>query len=106
MKEELFNELYASLEEARDILNGKAKPSRIFTPEEIDPVIIRKSLKLSQNKFANLLGISSGTLRNWEQGIRVPTGSARILLAITAKHPEIVLETVHPKASRKGLSAV
>ncbi|MSU61589.1 MAG: helix-turn-helix domain-containing protein [Pedosphaera sp.] len=47
-----------------------------------------------QTKFARLLGISEDTLQNWEQGRRNPTGPAKVLLKIAAKHPKIVLETV------------
>ena len=36
----------------------------------------------------------TATLRNWEQGRRQPTGAARVLLRIAAKHPKAVLEAV------------
>jgi DNA-binding transcriptional regulator YiaG len=52
----------------------------------------RSKLRLSQNKFAALLGISVKTLHNWEQGRRKPTGAARVLLRVASRHPEIVLE--------------
>ena len=52
----------------------------------------RTRLRLSQNKFAALLGISVKTLHNWEQGRRKPTGAARVLLRVAARHPEVVLE--------------
>ncbi|MBA4147844.1 MAG: hypothetical protein H0X66_06980 [Verrucomicrobia bacterium] len=32
------------------------------------------------------------TLQNWEQGRRKPTGPAKVLLKIAAKHPEVLLE--------------
>ena len=35
---------------------------------------LREKFGLSQDKFANLVGISVGTLRNWEQGRRKPEG--------------------------------
>jgi DNA-binding transcriptional regulator YiaG len=54
----------------------------------------RTRLRLSQSKFAALLGISVKTLHNWEQGRRKPTGAARVLLRVAARHPEIVLEQV------------
>ncbi len=41
------------------------------------------------------LGISIKTLRNWEKGRRKPQGSARILLQVADKHPEILLDVVH-----------
>jgi putative transcriptional regulator len=41
-----------------------------------------------------MLGISIRTLRNWEQGRRVPEGPARVLLQVAAKHPEVLLDVV------------
>jgi DNA-binding transcriptional regulator YiaG len=52
----------------------------------------RSKLRLSQSKFAAVLGISVKTLHNWEQGRRKPTGPARVLLRIAARRPEVVLE--------------
>jgi putative transcriptional regulator len=48
--------------------------------------------RLSQSKFAALLGISQDTLQNWEQGGREPTGPAKVLLKIASKHPHVLLE--------------
>jgi putative transcriptional regulator len=93
MKKELFDDLKQSLREAVQIKRGILKPSRVF---KIDPkndiVKVRAKLGLSQSKFANILGISAGTLQNWEQGRRRPAGSAKVLLKIAAKHPEVLLE--------------
>jgi putative transcriptional regulator len=50
-----------------------------------------------QEEFSALLGISMRTLRNWEQGQRVPEGSARVLLQVAAKLPEAVLDVVQDK---------
>ena len=47
---------------------------------------------LSQDNFAALLGISVRTLRDWEQGRRTPSGAARTLLRIAAKHPKVLRE--------------
>ncbi len=52
----------------------------------------RRKLGLSQDRFARLLGISVRTLHHWEQGRRRPSGAARILLRVAARHPEVVLE--------------
>jgi putative transcriptional regulator len=51
----------------------------------------RKHLGLSQAQFARLLGISVRTLHHWEQGTRRPTGAARVLLRVAARHPQAVL---------------
>ena len=49
---------------------------------------IRRRLGLSQTELAAWFGISPGTLRNWEQGRRVPDGPARVLLRVIERDPE------------------
>ena len=51
---------------------------------------IREKTGLSQSQFARLLGVSVRTLQDWEQGRRAPSGAARTLLRIAAKHPRAV----------------
>jgi putative transcriptional regulator len=55
----------------------------------------RVSVGLSQQEFAQLLGVSARTLQDWEQGRREPTGAARTLLKVAVKHPKLLraLET-------------
>ena len=98
MKDEVFNELVASVREGGKVLRGKANPARKFVIEMPDVKKIRSSYKLSQNEFAALMGISVSTLRNWEQGRRAPEGSARVLLQVAAKHPEVIWEVVKVKS--------
>jgi putative transcriptional regulator len=95
MKDELFKELEKSVKEGGKILRGKKKPSREFLFDNPDPKIIREQLGLSQIKFAKLLGISTSTLQNWEQGRRKPDGPAKILLNVAARYPEAIYNTVH-----------
>lgn len=54
----------------------------------------RTQLKMSQQQFATMLGISVRTLHDWEQGRRKPSGAARTLLKIAASHPEVVREAM------------
>lgn len=49
---------------------------------------------LSQSQFARALGVSTRTLQDWEQGRRKPSGAAKALLTIAAKHPEVIREVV------------
>ena len=100
MKEELFNELVASVREGGAILRGEALPSRQFEIEGPDVKCIRAGYKLSQGEFAALLGISVATLRNWEQGRRKPEGPARVLLQVAARHPDAVWDVVRPMAGQ------
>jgi putative transcriptional regulator len=59
-----------------------------------DIVALRKFVGLTQESFAQALGISIHTLRNWEQGRRHPEGPALALLRIAARHPRIIRENV------------
>ena len=96
MKDELFNELVASVQEGGAILRGERTASRQFIVDGPDVKLIRATYKLTQGEFAALLGISVATLRNWEQGRRTPEGPARILLQVAAKHPDALWDVVRP----------
>lgn len=83
------------LKEGLAFLSGEDVPGLVVhIPEDIDAAAIRKATRLSQPKFAERIGVSLSTLRQWEQGRRVPTGPARVLLAMLAKNPRIVEETL------------
>jgi putative transcriptional regulator len=107
MKDELFNELVASVREGGAILRGEAKPSRTFVVDGPNIKRLRAHYQLSQTKFAALFGISVGTLRNWEQGRRMPEGPARVLLQVAAKHPRAVWNVVRtaPQQLRQAAKA-
>jgi putative transcriptional regulator len=51
---------------------------------------LRRRARLTQIEFAARLGVPVETIRNWEQGKRMPRGPARALLAIIAHAPETV----------------
>jgi putative transcriptional regulator len=60
---------------------------------EFEPVDVREiRQKFGQNRrqFADMIGISRETLRNWERGRRYPLGPARALLRIAAADPDVV----------------
>jgi putative transcriptional regulator len=50
----------------------------------------RMRMGLSQQDFAELLGVSPRTLQDWEQGRREPTGAARMLLKVAVQHPAVL----------------
>ena len=56
----------------------------------LDIRAIREQRKKSQTDFVDMIGVSVATLRNWEQGLRVPEGPALALLKIVSKNPEYV----------------
>ena len=65
---------------------------RVVWPADI--AATRRRLGLSQTEFAAWFGISPGTLRNWEQGRRVPEGPARVLLRVIERDPEAVRRAI------------
>jgi putative transcriptional regulator len=53
---------------------------------------IREKTGLSQTRFAELLGVSTRTLQDWEQGRGAPSGAARTLLLIAERNPKALLD--------------
>ena len=103
MKDDLFNELFESVRQGGAILRKEKAPSRMFTDADVpDAAAVREGYGLSQEKFAALLGISVGTLRNWEQRRRVPEGPARVLLRVAERHPDALLDTVASASARES----
>lgn len=111
MRRDLFNELVASVREMRAVQAGRQTPARLTRAEDLvrtatlDVAALRAAFKLSQRKFAALLGISVDTLQNWEQQRRQPEGPAKVLLRIAATHPEVLLAVSQPPPKRARRSA-
>jgi putative transcriptional regulator len=63
-----------------------------------DIASLRRFVGLTQTQFAQALGISVHTLRNWEQGRRRPDGPAIALLRIAARHPRVIRENLESVA--------
>jgi DNA-binding transcriptional regulator YiaG len=55
---------------------------------------VRHELNLTQNAFAELLGVSLATVRKWECGTGEPSGAAKTLLAVARINPEVVKKAV------------
>ena len=94
MDKELFRKLTSSIEEAIEIRHGRKKPSRVIKYDPVNIKEIRSRLHYSQSKFATIMGVSSKTLQNWEQGRREPTGPARTLLVVAEKNPNAIIKAL------------
>lgn len=94
MRRELFEELLDSLHEAGAIARGEIKPASITRFPAVDTRAIRENFGATQLEFSRMIGVSLATLRNWEQGRRMPHGPARILLLVVAKHPRVVRRVI------------
>jgi putative transcriptional regulator len=68
------------------------QPSRVvasdLTPEQVRAIRLR--VGKTQAEFSLMIGVSLATLRNWEQGRRVPDGPARALLRVAAANPQLI----------------
>ena len=94
MSKKFFEKLLESVEQADEIMRGTRPPSRVFHVDSAQVREIRELTQLSQPKFAKLLQVDVGTLRNWEQGRREPTGPAKALLRAIKNNPQAVLKAL------------
>jgi putative transcriptional regulator len=58
----------------------------------------RAATGLSQNAFAARFGVPAGSLRDWEQGRRVPDAAARSYLRVIARMPDAVAKALNDAA--------
>jgi putative transcriptional regulator len=88
--------------ELRDGQEFPLAPATPFAPPAITATVpldtaalpavrdLRRRARLTQQQFATRLGVPVETIRNWEQGKRMPRGPARALLAVIAHAPDTV----------------
>jgi putative transcriptional regulator len=99
MKKSDFEGLLQGMKETSAFIRtGELKAGKIHIPAEIDAAAIRAKTGLSQSNFAKQIGVSVATLRNWEQGRRVPDGPAQVLLRMLNEDPRIVQRTLKSAA--------
>lgn len=87
-----FESVSKGLEEALAFASGDLAGAKVHevSVAEVDVAEIRQRTGLSQAEFAKNIGVTKGTLLNWEHGRRRPTGPAQVLLALIAKRPSVV----------------
>ena len=86
VKRDIGQEILEAIEEI------KGGGGRRFSAEPSPVAQVRLKAGLTQVEFAALIGVSTRTLQEWEQGRRRPSGAAKTLLRIAAKHPEWLKE--------------
>ena len=87
---EVAQGILLGLNEALEFAKGEKTSAGVHIPDEVDVRRIRIKMKMSQVKFAEYFGFKIGTLRDWEQGRRVPEGPTRAFLCVIDKEPEAV----------------
>ena len=90
------NRIVESMKEAVAIGRGELPLDSymVHIPATVDVKAIRQGLGLSQASFSARFGLSLHTLRNWEQGKRMPDPAARAYLKIIEKVPNVVTEAL------------
>ena len=89
-----FEEINDGLEDAIKHAKGEKNKVVVHQSEPIDVKAIREKTGMSQQRFCATFGISLGTLRHWEQGLRSPRGPARVLLKVVDSDPKAVIRVV------------
>jgi putative transcriptional regulator len=95
VKNSIFNGLNQALEYSlgnknNTVLTHKVSISELPNFQSQDIKKIRNKLKLSQNLFAQILGVSKKTVEAWESGKNIPQGPAQRILFIISKNPIIL----------------
>jgi putative transcriptional regulator len=91
MDSNIFDKLVESMIQMNEIIDGERVPSQKFVVDPMQVKDIRRATGLTQDKFCKLIDVKLGTLRNWEQGRRQPTGPAKALLRAIKNDPKHVL---------------
>jgi putative transcriptional regulator len=86
-----------------ELLDGREIPLAPMLPPQSASAVpevreLRQRARLTQLEFAARLGVPVETIRNWEQGKRMPRGPARALLAVIAHAPDTVFAALAPAA--------
>lgn len=92
---ERFESIKKGVEEAIEWKKGKKTGARIRQYTAMDVAQIRKKTGLTQKEFSGVFLIPLSTLRQWEQGKRVPQGPAQALLRIIDKDAEAAVGALH-----------
>jgi putative transcriptional regulator len=89
---EIGEGILRGLEQALAFIEGTTDESQyvVHIPPEIDIKAIRGRLGMTQQEFAKRFDFNINTLRHWEQGRRVPDGTARAYLRVIDREPEAV----------------
>lgn len=97
MAKDAFDSIMAGLSDALAFAEGDKSRGKMHVIEvpTVDVAAARKKLKLTQKGFAQVFGVSIGTIRNWEQHRRRPEGPARVLLHVIDKEPAAVLRALY-----------
>ncbi|MFT7530935.1 MAG: putative transcriptional regulator [Gammaproteobacteria bacterium] len=90
-----FESIKKGVEEALAWKRGKKTGARVTQYSAMDVAKIRKQTKMTQREFSDSFSIPLSTLRQWEQGQRIPQGPAQALLKIIAHDAKTALKAIN-----------
>lgn len=82
-----------------------ARNTTVKAPPKYDAAAIRQlreRLRVSQEVFAQMMNVSLGAVRSWEQGDRTPSGAIQRLLHIFDRHTDSLLDELHARRGNAG----
>jgi putative transcriptional regulator len=86
--------------------NPPLTPERLAKMRRIpNPKKIRTTLNLTQEEFARQFEINLGTLRAWEEGVRMLDGTAITYLRLIEKIPDAIREALQQDAAERAAEA-
>ncbi len=89
-----FESIKKGLEEAIAWERGEKTGAHVRTYSAMDVARIRKKTHMTQKEFSESFSIPLSTLRQWEQGQRVPQGPAQALLKIIDRNAKAALDAL------------
>ena len=92
---EYFDSIKKGAEEALAWKQGRKTGARVRQYKAMDVAKIRKNANMTQKEFSETFSIPLSTLRQGEQGKRVPQGPAQTLLRIIAHDSETAIKALH-----------
>lgn len=87
----VFDDIMQGLNEAVEFTQGQQVGAIIHDVSPLDVKDIRNQLEMTQEEFAQAVGVKLPTLRHWERGDRKPNGPARVLLNLLAREPKQIV---------------
>ena len=92
---EYFESIKKGAEEALAWKQGRDTGARVSQYTTLDVANIRKQTHMTQKEFSESFQIPLSTLRQWEQGKRLPQGPAQTLLKIIAHDSKAAIQALH-----------
>ena len=87
-------DLIDGMAEAVAFTRGNTSGARVRVAPVPDVRAIRRRLHMSQHEFADAFRIPIATLKNWEQGRRIPDAPAAAYLQAIARQPRAIREAL------------